>query len=99
MSGPHAHRSAGAAGTSNSQAPPALGKARIGLGPAIQRHRERCRLTQTQLAERAGLHSTTVSHIENERHYPNWPALWDLSAALEVRPSLLVRDAEELCTR
>lgn len=99
MSGPHAHRSAGAAGTSNSQDPPELAKARIGLGPAIQRHRKRCRLTQAQLAERAGLHSTTVSHIENERRFPSWPALWDLSAALEVRPSLLVREAEELGTR
>lgn len=70
---------------------------RIGsLGAAIRRRREECQLTQDQLAERAGLHGSYVSFLENERRYPCWDALCALSAALEIRLSLLIGKAEDL---
>lgn len=75
------------------------GKRRIGIGAAIRRHREKCKLTQHQLAARVGLHCTYVSFLENERRYPSWPVLCDLSAALDIRPSSLIRDAEDLRSR
>jgi transcriptional regulator with XRE-family HTH domain len=66
-----------------------------GLGAAIRLRREERQLTQDQLAERAGLHSSYVSFLENERRHPCWETLCALSAALEIRLSLLIRRAED----
>jgi transcriptional regulator with XRE-family HTH domain len=43
---------------------------------------------QEQLAERASLHDSYVSVIENDRRFPSWEVLCALSAALEIRLSL-----------
>jgi len=67
-----------------------------GLGTALRQRREECGLTQAQLAERAELHCTYVSHLENARRYPGWQVLCALSTALEIRVSLLIRRAEDL---
>lgn len=67
-----------------------------GLGAAIRQRREECHLTQDQLAERAGLHDSYVSFIENDRRYPGWDVLCALSAALDIRLSHLIREAEDL---
>jgi len=73
------------------------GASRIrGLGAAIRQRREECHLTQEQLAERASLHDSYVSFLENNRRYPCWDALCALSAALDIQLSLLIRQAEEL---
>lgn len=66
------------------------------LGTAIRMRREECGLTRAQLAERAGIHVTYVSHLEAERRYPGWQVFCALSAALEIRLSLLIRRAEDL---
>jgi transcriptional regulator with XRE-family HTH domain len=67
-----------------------------GLGAAIRRRREECHLTQEELAERAHLHNSYISFLENDRRYPSWDALCMLSAVLEIRLSLLIRMAEDL---
>jgi transcriptional regulator with XRE-family HTH domain len=67
-----------------------------GLGATIRRRREERDLTQDHLAERARLHSSYVSFLENGRRYPCWNALCALSAALEIKLSILIREAEEL---
>jgi transcriptional regulator with XRE-family HTH domain len=67
-----------------------------GLGAAIRKRREECQLTQEQLAERAGLHDSYVSVIENDRRFPSWEVLCTLSAALDIRLSLLIGEAEDL---
>lgn len=67
-----------------------------GLGAAIRRRRRECHLTQEQLAERTGVHSSHVSFIENDLRYPSWETLCALSVALDIKLSLLVREAEEL---
>lgn len=67
-----------------------------GLGAAIKQRREERQLTQEQLAERANLHDSYVSFIENNRRHPSWDALCALSAALEIKLSLLIREAEDL---
>lgn len=66
------------------------------LGVAIRQRREACHLTQEQLAERANLHESYVSFLENGRRYPCWDVLCALSAALEIRLSLLIREAEDV---
>ena len=66
------------------------------LGIAIRQRREACHLTQEQLAERANLHESYVSFLENGHRYPCWDALCALSAALEIRLSLLIGMAEDL---
>lgn len=66
------------------------------LGVAIRQRREACRLTQEQLAERAHLHASYVSFLENGHRYPCWDALCALSAALEIRLALLISTAEDL---
>jgi transcriptional regulator with XRE-family HTH domain len=69
-----------------------------GLGAAIRQRREECQLTQEQLAEQAGLHDSYVSFLENDRRYPCWDVLCALSAALDIRLSLLIRQAEDLAS-
>lgn len=65
-----------------------------GLGRTIKRRRQERLLTQAQLAERANIHVTYVSHLETDRSFPCWEVLCALSAALEIRLSALIREAE-----
>lgn len=78
------------------QAKPRDGVRIHGLGVAIKQRRKQCQMTQEQLAERAKLHESYVSFLENGHRYPCWDALCALSAALEIRLSLLIRAAEDL---
>jgi transcriptional regulator with XRE-family HTH domain len=66
------------------------------MGTAIRRRRKKCDLTQEQLAERSGLHISHISFLESGRRHPSWQSLCALSAALGIRPSLLMREAEDL---
>jgi transcriptional regulator with XRE-family HTH domain len=74
------------------QDPPPIFK----LGTVIRRRRKECELTQRQLAERAGLHFSHISYLESDSHFPSWQALCSLSTALGIRPSRLMRMAEDL---
>lgn len=69
------------------------GRLRQHLPPLIQREREARGLTQEQLAERAGVHWTTVGKIERGRQIPSVALLAALAKALDVKLTDLLRTA------
>lgn len=52
------------------------------------------RLSQNELAERAGIHRTYLTRIEAGDENPSWRVLGDLAAALGIRVSELAAAAE-----
>jgi transcriptional regulator with XRE-family HTH domain len=67
----------------------------VALGRAIRFLRTEGKLSQEELALRAGTHPTYVSHIESGGRNITWTALQKISAALGVPAYELVRLAEE----
>ncbi|MEU7695004.1 helix-turn-helix domain-containing protein [Microbispora hainanensis] len=61
---------------------------RFELGDAVRRRREELGLTQTELAERAGLKQPAVARFEAGGTMPILPMLERLAEALEVRLSV-----------
>jgi transcriptional regulator with XRE-family HTH domain len=53
-------------------------------------------LSQEELASEAGLHRTFISLVELGKRQPTLKTVFELAAALGVRPSLLVRRTEKL---
>ena len=66
------------------------------VGLAIRRRREARGLSQEALAERAEAHRTYVSLVERGQRNITVDKLSDIATALEVRPSQLLRQAEQL---
>lgn len=60
------------------------------LGTTIRRLRTEANLTQEQLATRAGISTSYLSHIESDRREPRIEILRRLSAELPVWPGLLL---------
>jgi transcriptional regulator with XRE-family HTH domain len=67
----------------------------ISLGQAIRQMRLACGLSQEEVAHRADLHPTWLSHIEAGRN-PAWGTIRRIAAALGVEVSDLARLAEEI---
>lgn len=65
------------------------------LGLTIREHRRAAGLTLEQLAERADLHWTYISEIENNRRNPSLNVLRKLAGGLGLRLSVLISDAED----
>ena len=65
------------------------------LGRAIRFLRTEGKLSQEELALRAGTHPTYISHIESGGRNITWTALKKISAALDVPASKLVMLAEQ----
>lgn len=65
------------------------------LGEAIRALRGP-RLSQVELAARAGLHNTYLSGIERGQRNPSWTVVRAIAAGLEVTVAELVRVAETL---
>jgi transcriptional regulator with XRE-family HTH domain len=63
------------------------------LSPLIQREREARGMTQENLAERAGIHWTTVGKIERGRQIPSIALLSVLAKALDLTVTDLLRAA------
>lgn len=63
------------------------------LGAALQRERKRQGLTQTQLAEKAGLRQQTISAVEGGKPRSELQVIIDIMAALSLEISLQPRDA------
>lgn len=63
------------------------------LGRAIRELRDG-KLTQKQLAERAGIHRTYLTRIEAGDENPSWRVIGDLADALGLRVSELTAAAE-----
>ncbi len=54
------------------------------LGERLKEVRKSKRMTQQELAERAGLHLTYVGHLELGKYHPTVYVMWKISKALEV---------------
>lgn len=55
---------------------------KTGLGRAVREIREREKLTQEELAFRAGLHPTWISAIERGRRDPRWSTIQQIADGL-----------------
>jgi len=66
-----------------------------GLGWAVRRLRFEANLTQNDLAERAELHPSRVSRIENGRDNPRWGTVKRVAAGLGVSLAELAALAED----
>ena len=66
------------------------------LGLAIQNRRRELRLSQDELAVKAGLHRTYISEIERRSRNLSVKILVCIARALEMEPSELMRTAEGL---
>lgn len=69
------------------------------FGPAVRQHRELMRLSQEDLADRAGLDRTYVSGIERGRRNPTLEVLQRLSDALGADLDVIFATARDLATR
>lgn len=61
----------------------------VSLGKAILHARTRLKLTQDEVAERAGIGSRTVLNIENGKGNPKMTVLYSLIRALELDPKTI----------
>jgi transcriptional regulator with XRE-family HTH domain len=68
------------------------------FGPAIRKHRELLRLSQEELAARAGLDRTYVSGIERNRRNPTLEVQQRLADALGVSLDVIFATARELAS-
>lgn len=51
----------------------------------LRKARTRRKLTQAELARRAGIHQTTVARLETDAHRPSMDTLQRLAKALKVK--------------
>ena len=65
-------------------------EAREQLGANVRRHRLAAGLTQEQLSDRAKLHLTEISRIENGRRDPQLATIVTVADALEIAPAELL---------
>jgi transcriptional regulator with XRE-family HTH domain len=65
-----------------------MGPERIGL--RVKHYRERRRLTQEQLAERAGISRTYLARLETGKHDPTATVLEKLAKALNIKVGRLL---------
>jgi len=66
------------------------------LGVALRELRVQRGLSQEELAHRASLHPTWISHLESGRENPAWGTVRRLAVALEVPLGTLAARAEQL---
>lgn len=66
------------------------------LGLAIQGRRKKLGLSQDDLASKAGLHRTYISEIERRSRNLSVKILVRIAMALDLSPSQLMLEAEEL---
>ncbi|NPV68449.1 MAG: ImmA/IrrE family metallo-endopeptidase [Anaerolineae bacterium] len=67
-----------------------------GIGERLKLARVRSRLSQRDLAARAGVSAMAISKYENNEMMPGSEVLLRLSAALDVRPEFFLRNAPSL---
>ena len=68
----------------------------VGLGAALRELRLERGLSQEEVAHRASLHPTWVSHLESGRENPAWGTVRRLAMALEVSLAALAARAESM---
>lgn len=62
----------------------------------LLRFRQEKGLTHEALAERSGLHPTTISLLERSRRQPSLGTIFLLAEGLETEPERLVREVRKL---
>jgi transcriptional regulator with XRE-family HTH domain len=67
-----------------------------GLGFAVKRLREAARLTQAEVAERAGLSASFVGRVESGEVNPTWGNVRRLAKGLGVTLDDLATEAEDI---
>lgn len=67
-----------------------------GLGAALKELRLERGLSQEELAHRASLHPTWISHLESGRENPAWGTVRRLAEALDIPLATLAERAESL---
>jgi HTH-type transcriptional regulator/antitoxin HipB len=65
------------------------------LGAALQRERKRQGMTQTQLAEKAGVRQQTISAVEGGKPRSELQVIFDIMAALGLEMSLQARGRQD----
>ena len=65
------------------------------IGPVLRDARGKARLTQQELADRAGVHRVYVSMLERDEKSPTLEVFFRLCRALGARPHVLVRQIEQ----
>jgi len=68
----------------------------LGLGAALREFRVNKALSQEELAHRASLHPTWISHLESGRENPSWATVRRLATALDITVADLAARAEAL---
>ncbi|MGA2204542.1 MAG: helix-turn-helix transcriptional regulator [Terriglobales bacterium] len=66
------------------------------FGLVLRSVRESHRLSQEELAARSGYHRTYIGQLERGEKSPSLRTIFNLSSALKVGPSTLVRRVERL---
>lgn len=68
------------------------------FGPVLRQFRNERKLTQEELAEKAGVVTSSISMLESSPKFPNLEMLFVLAEALGVSPSELVAAMENALT-
>jgi transcriptional regulator with XRE-family HTH domain len=64
------------------------------FGQVLRKVRERRNISQEELAARGGYHRTYIGQLERGEKSPSLRTIFNLSAALEAKPSVLIRRIE-----
>jgi transcriptional regulator with XRE-family HTH domain len=65
------------------------------LGKVVVKHRTVARISQEELADRAGIHRTYVSQIERGLKSPTLSVLFEISKSLNTTASSLIAEVEQ----
>ncbi|NEP00968.1 MAG: helix-turn-helix transcriptional regulator [Symploca sp. SIO2E9] len=65
------------------------------LGQVLVKYRTLAKISQEELADRAGIHRTYVSQIERGLKSPTLSVLFQISRALNTTASVLIAEVEQ----
>lgn len=65
------------------------------LGRVLVKYRVIAKISQEELADRAGIHRTYVSQIERGLKSPTLSVLFEISTSLNIKASILIAEIEQ----
>jgi transcriptional regulator with XRE-family HTH domain len=74
-------------------------KLRLAVGKAVKCLRDDAKMTQQQVAEESGVHSTYISHLEKGRRNPTLGTLHSVAASLGVESADILNFATVIAKR
>jgi transcriptional regulator with XRE-family HTH domain len=69
------------------------------VGRNVRQYRERARVSQEELAHRAGLDRTYVSGIERGVRNPSVLVLQEIAGVLQIRPADLLAEVDDMAVK